>query len=238
MHIKKLLDRLCLVLLFWFGLINIVSSQSADEITKAIEHVTLHLHADQNPAQILPTLNLTKIDDNSNVSKNFYGPSWGGGGWKEFPVSSVRPSPDGVYWLLSHGDGHTLFNNNKNFITAVPQISRKNTTPINWYWKTLDTLVGVAIEHKQYPNADIHINTDMPTVASFFFLYSLKQNKLYVLKTPQPQKGNIVRLDGITENGALFFSEADDYYGEIVKHFGVFDFSPESLAELEKDKPK
>jgi hypothetical protein len=156
-------------------------------------------------------------------------------------LTAIGPNPDRTKWLGYYYDGnYAIFVSSGEIVAVLPQVNRENTSLISWKWRSCDTLIGVASEYfpaMLMPNR--YLETDAYPDKVFFFLYRFNdaENQMYTLILPQTTPKTIIRLNGITKDGALVLSEVmqkeyyDDTQGKIL---GVFDIILEGIISKHK----
>lgn len=144
------------------------------------------------------------------------------------PLVSVELSPDGERWLVDHGSGrYAIYALEGARVQDVPGFEVQDASAITWRWKDASSLIGITEispeeNLPQYPDADVRPS------ATLLFLYRLAQDggTLYALKAPEPPRGAVVRLDGVTSRGALVLSAVvpEEYFGGAPEEqLGVYD---------------
>ena len=143
------------------------------------------------------------------------------------PLVEAEMSPDGR-WLVNHGSGrYVLYDRDGHRVRSIPMFEFRGAGSLLWQWKDSSSLVGVVEvsnedEGPRYPESDI-----LPT-RTFLVLYRLDEDggTLYALKAPEPLPGTVLRLDGVTLQGALILSAVlpEEYFGGMPEQqLGVYD---------------
>jgi hypothetical protein len=148
--------------------------------------------------------------------------------------SPLKATPDRKKGLLDYGtEKFAVLSLHDENITILPAIIQKYTSVISWFWKTNDSLIGVAYESSPKPNR--YPETDTIPEKIFFFLYEFNDdgNKMYYISNlPKTRRGTLIRLEGITPEGGLVLAEVaqnEAYWGggnPTRRILGVFDIVP------------
>ncbi len=240
MHLKQLSVKFPISILFCIGTVyTALAEPQLNVIERALDQAVVPITIDQKIENVLPSLELNRVAD-ENITKLRERLSKSGG-LADVKALSKDLSPNGQYWLLYHANGrYTIFNIDKRFISAVPQLRGELYSLIVWHWKTSNTLVGTTEKNSLELLESNRYSDDLAPQQTFLFLYAIDRDKLYVLKLPKIDKRNVIYLNGITNKGglSLYETKPEDYFaGNPERVLGVFDLAPESQAELDKDSP-
>ncbi|MDN5782200.1 MAG: hypothetical protein L0H23_09305 [Luteimonas sp.] len=143
------------------------------------------------------------------------------------PLVGAEMSPDGG-WLVHQGSGrYVVYDRDGHRMRSIPMFEIRGAGSLLWQWKDSSSLVGVVEvsnedEGPRYPDSDI-----LPT-ETFFVLYRLDEDggTLYALKAPEPPPGTVLRLEGVTLQGALILSAVlpEEYFGGMPEQrLGAYD---------------
>lgn len=145
------------------------------------------------------------------------------------PLVNAELSPDGKRWLVDRGSGrYAICDLEGTCVHDVPGFEFPDASAITWRWKDASSLAGITEISRdertpRYPDSDVRPS------ATLLFLYRLADGggMLHALDVPQPPRGTVVRLDGVTTEGALILSSIapEDYFagtsGELLGIFGL-----------------
>jgi hypothetical protein len=203
--------------------------------------------------RVFPSLRLERISTRITSYKDLYSPDlkrWSFGwntdgfliveGKKTFIqkqpgmeiFSPLRATPDRKKGLLDYGSSKfAVVYLDDVSITILPAITRKNTSVISWYWKTNDSLIGLANEFlPEMLKPNNGRVEDIYPEKVFLFLYDLDDSRLYLLNLPKIRRGKVIRLEGITPKGGLVLAEVPPENAEPNTEprrvLGVFDIAP------------
>ncbi len=151
-------------------------------------------------------------------------------GSQERPIFSVRPAPGDGDLLVHFGSGNYWIYNLKGAVIAdlseVHPLFEGASAAI-WRWKDSRSLVGVTeisppVRRPMYPDGDV-----LPE-RTLLFLYEPYDDpeKVYLLSTPEPAAGTVLRLEGVTDDGMLLLGvvEPQQYFdGPPREILGVFE---------------
>jgi len=137
-------------------------------------------------------------------------------GSADAPLVGIEPSQDGK-WLAHHGSGrYSVYAADGHLLQTVPMFELAEAGGLVWRWKDATSLVGVA----EFPSTDAtadYPETDVLPARTLLVLYPLDGdgNTLYALDAPKPPAGTVVRLEGVTLQGALVLSAVvpAEYFG-------------------------
>jgi len=137
-------------------------------------------------------------------------------GSADAPLVGVEASQDGK-WLVHHGSGrYAVHAADGHLLRTIPMFDLPGAGALVWRWRDSTSLVGVA----EFPSADEmpgYPETDVLPARTLLVLYPLDgdEGALYALDAPKPPAGTVVRLEGMTLQGALVLSAVvpAEYFG-------------------------
>lgn len=143
------------------------------------------------------------------------------------PLVGAEMSSDGE-WLVHHGSGrYVVYGRDGHRVRAIPMFEFRGAGSLLWQWKDSSHLVGVVEvsnedEGPRYPESDV-----LPA-KTLLVLYRLDEDggTLYALKVPEAPADTVLRLDGVTLQGALVLSAVvpEEYFGGAPeRQLGVYD---------------
>ena len=149
-------------------------------------------------------------------------------GSMDAPLVGVELAPGGERWLVDHGSGrYAIYDFEGARVQDVPGFEFQDASAITWRWKDAASLVGITEispdeKFPRYPDSDVRPS------ATLLFLYRLEIHggTLYALKAPEPPRSTVVRLDGVTLQGALLLSATvpEEYFGGMPEQqLGVYE---------------
>lgn len=146
------------------------------------------------------------------------------------PIFSVRRAPGDGDLLVHFGSGnYWIYNLEGAVIADLPEVHPlfENASAAIWRWKDSRSLVGVTeisppVRRPMYPDGDV-----LPE-STLLFLYEPYDDpeKVYLLRTPEPAAGTVIRLEGVTDDGMLLLGvvEPQQYFGGPPREIlGVFE---------------
>ena len=146
------------------------------------------------------------------------------------PIFSVRRAPGDGDLLVHSGSGnYWIYNPEGAVIADLPEVHPlfEDASAATWRWKDSRSLGGVTeisppVRRPMYPDGDV-----LPE-STLLFLYEPYDDpeKVYLLRTPEPAAGTVIRLEGVTDDGMLLLSvvEPQQYFGGPPKEIlGVFE---------------
>lgn len=151
-------------------------------------------------------------------------------GTPERPIYKVRRAPQDGHLLIHHGDGSfRIYDASGTFVSDVPEIHHlfADAGMATWRWRTPRTLIGVTelsppVRRPMYPDGDV-----LPE-STLLFLHEPygDPETVHLLQTPEPPAGTVIRLEGVTAEGALLLGivEPEQYFGgPPTKIIGLFE---------------
>lgn len=140
-------------------------------------------------------------------------------GTQERPIIAVQRAPGDGALLVNFGSGnYGIYSLEGAFLADLPELQSlfENVSATSWRWKDSQSLVGNTeasppIKRPTYPDGDI-----LPA-RTMLFLYEPYNdlNIVYLLQAPEPPAGTVIRLEGVTLEGALLLGivEPEQYFG-------------------------